>query len=145
MIFQTDPEFPQEIRHWGCYLLSLCERMSSYFPIPFTHDEVLDTFRFGQAYHFIDAEVTILSPQALCDHLAAGKVLFLGKRAPQYVAGDDEFEIVCYHKDGASFNHFCSGNGKGIVLYDPWSATGSDSVLNGNVIGKRIYKLLEVT
>lgn len=142
MIYQRDPEFPAAVQFWGCYLLSLCERMSSYFPIPFTHDEVLDTLRYGQAYKFIDEEITILSPQALCDHLAAGKVLFLGKRAPEYVTSDDEFEVVCYHKSGASFNHFCSGNGKGIVLYDPFGPSGSDSVRNGKVIGKRIYKLL---
>ena len=64
---------------------------------------------------------------------------FLGKFQPQHECADDEFEIVCYHKNGASFNHFCSGNGKGIVFYDPWSSEGSDSVKNGILIGKRIY------
>ena len=143
MIYQTDHDFPPAIYHWGCYLLSLCERLSTHFDLPFTHDSVWALFEYGQANKFIDQEVTIVDPQALCDHaLGVDRVRFLGKFPPAHEALDDEFEIVCYHKDGASFNHFCSGNGKGMVLYDPWSASGSDSVLNGQLIGKRIYRIM---
>lgn len=143
MIYQTDKEFPTAINHYGCYLLSLCERLSSYFPIPFTHDDVLDIFKAGQIHGVIDEEVTLLNPQAICDiAVGQGKVRFEGKLEALYIPIDGEFEIVCYHKSGASFNHFCSGNGKGIVLYDPWSSQGSDSVRNGVLIGKRIFTIL---
>lgn len=143
MIYQTDPEFPAAIYHWGCYLLSLCERLATRLDLPFTHESVLDVFQYGQSVKAIDDQVTLLDPQLICDDVAGrDRVRFLGKFGPERETQDDEMEIVCYHKDGASFNHFCSGNGKGIVLYDPWSASGSDSVTNGSLIGKRIYRIL---
>lgn len=142
-IYQTDPEFSPAIHFWGCYLLSLCERLNRYFNLPFTHDQVKEILQTEQAVGAIDIEITLINPQAVCDYaVGKGKASFLGKYVPEYVTSDNEFEIVCYHKDGASFNHFCSGNGKGIVVYDPWSAQGSDSVINGSLIGKRIYRLI---
>jgi hypothetical protein len=143
MIWQTDAEFPSEIQHWGCYLLALTERLTTHFDLPFTHDSVLALYQFGVDNKFIDDEVTLLNPQDLCDFaIGPGKVMFLGKFPPAHEAGSDELEVVCYHKSGASFNHFCSGNGKGLVLYDPWSPDGSDSVRNGQLIGKRIYRVV---
>lgn len=143
MIYQTDKEFTPAIFHWGCYLLSLCERLNAYFQLPFTHEEVLDLLETCQLGGAIDSEITLVNPQAVCDFaVGRNKVMFAGKFEASYITNDKEFEIVCYHKDGASFNHFCSGNGKGIVLYDPWGPGGSDSVRYGNIIGKRIYKIL---
>jgi hypothetical protein len=143
MIYQQDIEFPSYIVHWGCYLLSLCERLTTHFDLPFTHDSVLAVYDYGRANLFIDEEVTILDPQVLCDFaVGRDKVRFEGKFERTYLPLDDELEILCWHKNGSSFNHFCSGNGKGIVLYDPFSATGSDSVRNGELISKRIYRIV---
>ena len=142
MIYQTDKEFPAAVNHWGCYFMSLNERMSTLFGLPFTHESVLGVLAYAQGRKIVDNEITILAPGMLCEYLEPGRVQFRGKFPAEYITGDDEFEIVCYHKDGASFNHFCSGNGKGIVIYDPWSAAGSDSVRNGSLIGKRIFKIL---
>jgi|GEM_PF-4306904 len=143
MIHQNDIDFPFAIRVWGCYLLALSERLATHFDMPFTHESVMNLFAYGQSNNFIDGEVTITDPQSLCDHvLGRDKVRFEGKFSPIYIVSDNELEIVCYHKNGASFNHFCSGNGKGIVLYDPWNEEGSDSVRNGELIGKRIYRIL---
>jgi hypothetical protein len=142
MIYQTDSYFPHEIRVYGCYLLSLCERLTTHFDLPLTHDSVISILDYGQTNKFIDDEVTILDPQMLCDYaVGRDKVRFEGKFERTYIPLEDEFEIVVYHKAGASFNHFCSGNSKGIVLYDPWSASGSDSVRNGELISKRIYRI----
>lgn len=142
MIYQTDPEFPPAIFHWGCYFMALNERMATLFGLAFTHESVLGVYAWAVGSRIVDSEVTLLDPQALCDYVDPNRVHFKGKFEAGYPTGGDEFEIVCYHKDGASFNHFCSGNGRGIVLYDPWSADGSDSVRNGNLIGKRIFKIL---
>jgi hypothetical protein len=128
--FQTDSDFPSSIQKYGCYLLSLIERLTTHFDLPFTHDSVISILDYGQTNKFIDDEVTLRD-----------KVRFEGKFERTYLPLDDEFEIVVYHKDGASFNHFCSGNGKGLVLYDPYSAMGSDSVRNGELISKRIYRI----
>lgn len=141
MIYQQDEQFPKAVHLYGCYLLALCERFTTALDEPFTHEFVLDVLGYGQKNRLIDEEITLLNPQALCDYMTGvGRYRFLGKFSPSYYAADNEFEVVCYHKDGASFNHFCSGNGKGIVLYDPWSVDGSDSVRNGILIGKRIYR-----
>jgi hypothetical protein len=140
--FQTDSDFPSSIQKYGCYLLSLIERLTTHFDLPFTHDSVISILDYGQTNKFIDDEVTLLDPQMLCDFaVGRDKVRFEGKFERTYLPLDDEFEIVVYHKDGASFNHFCSGNGKGLVLYDPYSAMGSDSVRNGELISKRIYRI----
>ena len=142
MIYQQDIDFPDNVRHFGCYLLSLVERLTNHFDLPFTHDSVLSIYDYGRANLFIDEEVTILDPQVLCDFaVGRDKVRFVGHVTARYIPTEDEMEILCWHKAGASFNHFCSGNGKGIVLYDPWSASGSDSVRNGELISKRIYRI----
>jgi hypothetical protein len=143
MIFQTDWEFPKSIQHGGCYYLSLLERLTTHYDLPFTHDLALSIFNYAQDKGFIDTEVTLVNPQDLCDYIVGtGKVRFYGKYTPTYDTQDNEMEILCWHKSGATFNHFCSGNGKGIVIYDPWSGSGSDSVRNGEMIGKRIYRIL---
>jgi hypothetical protein len=143
MVYQTDRNFPLSIQKWGCYFLSLIERLTTHFDLPFTHDIVLSAFNYAQDEGYIDEEVTLIYLQALCDYMVgSGRVTFYGKYVPSYWCLDNEFEIVVYHKDGASFSHYCSGNGRGIVLYDPFSENGSDSVRNGQLIGKRIYKIL---
>jgi hypothetical protein len=142
MIYQTDPEFPSHVNHWGCYFLSLNERLSTLFGLPFTHEVILERLEYAQKRGIVDAEMTIMAPQMFCEYVEPGRVHFKGKMPANYPTGSDEFEIVVYHRDGASFNHFCSGNGKGIVIYDPWSASGSESVRSGSLIGKRIYKIL---
>jgi hypothetical protein len=143
LIYQTDSEFPSSINHFGCYFMSLLERMTTHYDLSFTHDVALSIFNYGQDKGYIDEEVTLIDPQDLCDHvIGTGKIRFYGKYTPTYETQDNELEILCWHKSGASFNHFCSGNGKGVVFYDPWSETGSDSVRNGQLIGKRIYRVL---
>lgn len=123
--------------------MSLLERLTTHFDLPFTHDLVLSIFNYAQDKGFIDDEVTLVSPQDLCDYVVGtGKVRFYGRYMPTYETQDNELEILCWHKAGAVFNHFVSGNGKGIVLYDPYSAQGSASVRDGEMIGKRIYRVL---
>ena len=141
MIYQTDPEFHDPaLYHWGCYFMSLNERMSTLFGIPFTHESVLGILAYARGRKIVDDEVTILNPQLLCEYIEPGRVRFEGKFPAEYITQADEFEILCFHKTGASFNHFVSGNGQGVCIYDPWSAKGSDSVRNGSVISKRIFK-----
>jgi hypothetical protein len=143
VIFQTDREFPYSINHQGCYYLSLMERLTTHFDLPFTHDILISIFNYAQDKDIIDDEVTLVSPQDLCDYVVGtGKVRFYGKYTPTYETQDNEMEILCWHKSGAVFNHFVSGNGKNIVIYDPYSSQGSDSVRNGLLIGKRIYRIL---
>ena len=140
MIYQTDPEFPDPVHRWGCYFLSLCERMAFFYDLSLTYEYVLEILKEGQAAGIIDAEITLLNPEKVANLMIADKVQFVGKVDPFFVCHDDEFEILCFHKDGASFNHFCAGDGHGLVAYDPWSVEGSDSVKNGSVIGKRIFR-----
>jgi hypothetical protein len=122
--------------------MSLNERMSTLFGLPFTHEVIMERLEYAQRRGIVDAEITILAPQMFCEYVEPGRVHFKGKMPSDYPTGSDEFEIVVYHKDGASFSHYCSGNGAGIVIYDPYSATGSASVRDGTLIGKRIFKIL---
>lgn len=143
MIYQNDPRLPAPIHFYGCYLLSLCERISNSFGLFFDERLVLNTLTKGQAEGWIDFQITLMQPQKICDYIAgSGKVLFMGKYPASYFSQDNEKEICCWHKEGASFNHFVSGNGRGVVVYDPWNEHGSDSVKNGTLISKRIYRIL---
>ena len=143
MIYQTDPVFPSVIQHYGCYLMSLYERLSTEYSYPFDPTSIMKIFNDGQVKGIIDSDCTIRNPQAFCDMIVGyGKVAFVGKTDPFYAPLENDLEILCFHKDGASFNHFCSGDGHGLVHYDPWSVQGSDSVRNGSVIGKRIFRIV---
>jgi hypothetical protein len=122
--------------------MSLNERLATIFSLPFTYDRILGIYRDARSSLIVDDEVAILDPQKFCDMVVGfGKVVFVGKVDAFFSCTLGEFEILCFHKEGASFNHFCSGDGHGLVAYDPWSVDGSDSVKNGSVIGKRLYRL----
>jgi len=142
-VYQTDPEFAgrPNIRSYGCYFMSIVEAATAYFDRPFTHDSVIEYYDAGMVEGDILNESFVKDPQGLFDIVGHGLV-FLGFRTADYVCADDEIEIGCWHKTGNNYNHFCHGNGKGIVLYDPWSAEGSDSVRDGFLISKRVAKFI---
>jgi len=147
LIYQTDPEFLilPRMRPSGCYFLSIVEALTAYFKFPFTHDSVISFYdlEIMDADKDVDNEMFVGDPQDLIDDLIGpGRLKFLGKFDTLRVCGDDEIEWGCWHKTGNTYNHFTHNNGKGIVLYDPWGPQGSDSVKNGNLIGKRIARLV---
>ena len=145
-IYQTDDAFSviPKMKPSGCYFMSWVEALTAYFNLPFTHESVISFFDLEiiDGNTDVDNELFVGDPQDLInDLIGPGKVKFLGKFGVDRVCGDDEIEIGCFHKTGNSYNHFCHTNGKGIVLYDPWSPQGSDSVSEGSLIGKRIARL----
>jgi hypothetical protein len=146
-IYQTDKEFSviPAMHPSGCYFMSWVESITAYFNLPFTHESVIEFYNkeVANTTADVDNEMFVSDPQNLIDDLIGkDKVKFLGVKDATYECGDDEIEIGCWHKDGANFNHFTHNNGKGIVLYDPWSSTGSSSVIDGQLISKRVAKLI---
>lgn len=147
LIYQTDAEFAiiPRMRPGGCYFLSIVEALTGQYHIPFTHKSVIHFFDFSIADTTVDVdnEMFVGDPQNLIDDLVGpNRVKFLGKMDPIYSCSADEVEWGCWHLTGNNYNHFTHNNGKGIVLYDPWSPLGSSSVRDGKLIGKRVARLL---
>ena len=147
MIFQTDPEFAKypAIRHGACYFLSILHAMAGCFSLPFDHESVLEFYEreLVDGDTDVDKELYVGDPQNLIDDFAGkGKALFLGVRSAYYICQSGEVEWGVWHRPMTDFNHFVHGDGKGGVLYDPWSADGSESVRSGHLISKRIARIL---
>jgi hypothetical protein len=141
VICQNDVRLPERVHHFGCYYVALNERLTTLFDLPFTVDGLLDCLLWGEANGSIDDRVTMADPQAICDHVVGrGRVRYWGKFPATRWCEDREFEILVFHRDGASFSHYVSGNGRGVVIYDPWFG-GSLSVKKGRLVGKRIYRI----
>lgn len=148
MIYQTDPEFSiyPQIRHGACYFLSILRALSDKFARPFTHEAVLAFYasELANGKTDVDNEMFIGDPQALIDDfIGAGKVHFVGKADASYQAAPAEIAWGCWHRDGTDFNHFTYGtNPQSVNFYDPWSAEGSASVAQGQLVGQRIALIL---
>jgi hypothetical protein len=143
-IFQTDiPPFPKAFDE-ACYFMSILWQLNRIFGKPeWTHEAILEVYNSEELDHDLDPDLTVEQPQRFIEAVVGiNRVLFQGKFDPFYPTASDQFEILVYHKDGTTFNHFVAGTGHGLVAYDPWSAEGSESVRNGSCIGKRIFKVI---
>lgn len=153
-IYQTDPEFfvpIPEMRPSGCFFLSIVEALCGILGVLFTHEMVIRFFKreIGDGDIDVNNEMTVGKAQDLIDDfiemngIAGAKFKYYDEHMPaSYVCADDEVEWGCWHKLGKSYNHFTHNNGKGIVLYDPWSADGSESVRYGELVSKRVARVL---
>jgi hypothetical protein len=145
-IYQTDKELliRPYIKPDGCYFMSWTEAITAYFNLPFTHEYVIQLYDAEMANKDMQGIAFVANPQGLIDAICGkGKVLFIGVKSADYVCTDSEIELGCWHKDGETFNHFTHNNGKGIVLYDPWSVDGSESVRDGKLLSKRVARLIQ--
>jgi hypothetical protein len=142
-IYQTDSQFPKAFGE-ACYFMSILWQLNKQFGLPeWTHEAILEVYNSEEIDHDVEADLTVNQPQKLCDAIVGpDKVLFRGKFDANYETAADEFEILVWHRDGTDFDHFVGGNGYGVVVYDPWSASGSLTVKEGQMISKRIYKIL---
>jgi hypothetical protein len=146
-LYQTDPEFAviHRMRPSGCYFLTWLRALSCPFNLAYTHASVIKFFRheIGDGDVDVSNEMFVGDPQDLMDDLVGSdKVLFCGVRPASYVCADNEIEACCWNLKPHTYNHFVQGNGKGIVIFDPWSVDGSDSVRDGLLISKRIARIL---
>ncbi len=130
--------------------MSILERISTRFALPFIWDWAKAVFAAGVAADYVGAESFIEHPEQFA-RLAISKgwlgdirrpdVAFIGKKPANYECQKDELEIQQWNKAGNNFDHFVSAE-NGVVVYDPWSANGSDTVRFGKCIGKRVFKVI---
>ncbi len=143
VIYQTDPQFPATFET-ACCFLSLLWKFNDLFDVPeWTHTAIIKVYQDEQVKHDIDVDETIENPQGFADNVCGkGKLLYRGKFDATYQTAADEFELLVFHREGADFDHFCVGNGYSQLAFDPYSAAGSLSAKEGQLISKRIYKIL---
>jgi hypothetical protein len=115
---------------------------------------VLSFYRDGTNANYIGTEDYVADPQRFAN-LAVGKgwklaedvaqaapgILFLGKKPAIYTCKSDELEIQAWHRDGTDFDHFMAAQ-DGKIVYDPWSAGGSDTHRFGKCVGKRVFRVI---
>ena len=145
-IYQTNTKLPQPQFHQACYLMSILYMLEDTFHIGIWSIDGINKIYQEEIHNNIidiDPDTTVENPQNFIDNvLGKNKIKFMGKDfGPDYQTKEDEIEILCWHKKGNNFNHFCYGNGRGVNIYDPWPG-GADSVKNGDLISKRIFKIL---
>ena len=147
MIHQTDAKFPDDIRHYGCYMLALLYQIEEKLKTPLmTYNRVKEIFATEQAKGNIGAECFLTDPQRLVDDLVPGKLTFKGKVAADYKTSIWEFEIQCWYNPKTDFHHFVAGGDpaacpKG-VAYDPIEG-GSRTVREGYLESKRIFDIVD--
>jgi hypothetical protein len=146
-IYQTDADFSAypQIRHGACFALSIFCPLSDIFHLPIGHEEFMLFYHheLDDSDKDVDNEMFIGDPQNYIDDLVGkGKVAYYGFRHAEYVAAPGEIVWGCWHREGTDFNHFTLTDGFGHCTYDPWSAEGSASVAQGQLIGTRVAKIL---
>ena len=138
MIYQTDPEFPPDIQHFGCYFLSLCFHLDRIFSLGImTHEKVIGIYNAEESDSDLGNESFIQNPQGLVDHISNSRVHYSGFALAGYDCKPGEFEIQCWYNPITDFHHFVAAL-NGSVIYDPIEG-GSRTVREGHLESKRIY------
>jgi hypothetical protein len=145
MIYQTDDEFEPDVRHSGCYFISLIWQLNRHFGIPLLDHKVIETI-YNTEEHCdannngvtdMNPEAFIADPQGVVDFIVPGKVQFVGMAAKDYQCKPNEFAIQCWYNPATKFHHFVA-EVDGKVGYDPIEG-GSRTVREGAIESKRIY------
>ena len=146
-IFQTDPQFPTAFDE-ACCFLALVKPLSILFkPELWDRGQIMELYESEEMDHDLLSDLTVENAQGICDHVAPGKVKYIGPTGAIYATQPNQFELLVWHRDGGPATHFTTGAGglmkgtAGVVFYDPYSAEGSESVKVGQIIGKRIFQL----
>ena len=110
---QTDPRLNPKIQKAGCAILSsLWFKKSDLDPraVNTIYDVLL-------AHNVIDEDCTILSWAIFLPKIDP-LFSFVRKAGYDYVTDDDEREILKYYLSNVDEDHFVSGNGKSMILFD---------------------------
>jgi len=145
-IYQTDDfwgQYASENPHQWCYFLStlwvFATRINDSF---WSHEGIEDIWKKAEQFHDLDADgATVLNPQGLAELVVPSRMHFEGHQPVSYPLASNQAMIMVYHKPGANFNHFVVTS-TCCILYDPWSAQGSDSVRNGIGIETRVWTII---
>lgn len=137
--FQTDKEL-SPIREWGCLIISMVNLDQLVSEKEYTAKQILELWIKNYQEKDIDIESTVLDHNGVMEDLS-GMLIFLGKYDKNYLPALGEYEILEYYNPKTEIVHFVVGDGKGKCLIDPY--LNSNTVKNGYVRSKRIYKLKE--
>ncbi len=152
LLRQTNPEFPQEIRRYGCRFMSMIAIPQLYWHRPLIHSQVMAIFRMGKTdpniigencrtgkdeHLLIDHAFRLLDHPAMhCRQVGRKKGdndVFWNSRQPyQY--------MVCRWATIGPDGHWTLFDHDGLEIYDPWDsceAVGIVGIEDRYVIRKR--------
>ena len=154
MLRQTDKLLPEAIQKWGCYFMSVLWHAETKRKNPFLLDEIISIYRACITSGIIGKEVYtdgvltdgcfVNDPVSLF-HVAGVRVSSVVKMDSKYVAGNGEYELLCYYRptntpkgmNNVEHTHFVPGR-DGKPIWDP--IENSNTVKYGYVKSKRIFK-----
>ena len=139
-VYQTDPQFEvyPEIRHSACFALTMARSLACHFGMVWNHDVFKDFLvaEWSNLHKDVDNMLYVADIQAyLDDFIGSGRVKFVGKFEVDHPISQGEFEWIWWHRDGTDFKHCTQGDGKGVVIYDPWIGSGSSQPCVGRRLG----------
>lgn len=148
MILQTNSQLNEHIQKEGCYFMALLNLIVKLTGMELTPGKINAIYKAFAAKGWMSYKCFIQDPVAILGWagINADVVMMNGthKLPPSYVLGPDEYEILLFQVDGSSYGHFVSGPYDGVrVGFDPWGL--SDSVKNGRVKSKRVFKIKSVS
>lgn len=136
MIYQTDEEFNEEIREFGCCFITLLFLIDQSL---LTHEKVTELFTKFKDEGKLTEECFVQDPQGICDSLTGGNLIYKGWNTASYPCVCKEVEQQVWYNPNTKFYHFVVGDGKSNVVYDPIK-DGSFTVRYGYLESKRIYR-----
>ena len=162
---QTDPNFPQEIRRYGCRFMSMLAIPQFYARKPLTHEQFMAIFRVGKSDPTVIGENcrTGKNEHHLMQHAFAllGKPTFRCRQVGR-MKGEDivywnarvPFQYIIAHWSTLGLDgHWTMLDENGLEIYDPWNpveAVGIEGledhyVIRKQVVDKRLlYRVWEI-
>ena len=91
-IYQTDPEFPPDVQHFGCYLLSLLFQLDRLLSLNIMDHKIITAIYESEETDLdLGPECFINNPQGICNHVARARVHYLGKYSASYLPKPTDF------------------------------------------------------
>lgn len=153
LLKQTDPEFPYEIRRYGCRLMSMLAIPQLYLQRPLSHSQVMAIYLMGKTdptvigpccktgkneHHLMNHALRLLGrPELRCRQVGRMKgedIVYWNARVPYHY-------IVCHWATLGPDGHWTLADHEGFEVYDPWDAaqaTGISGLEDRYVIRKQV-------
>jgi len=149
VIYQTTKGLDPALAKTGCYFLSVIYVVEEIMKKAFTVGEVNTIFKLAKKVHYVGED-------AYMKHKAAQGIAQIAsgfKKEDVYmkrVQRDDRHNYTIGHyrrrskSSGAFHHHFVVMGGLAKVEFDPWSAEGSRTVREGDLMDHRYFFVEEV-
>jgi hypothetical protein len=133
-MWQTDPEFVEEIQKWGCHLLCFLTGLE----LKLSHEDVNQMFRKLKETRICSWESFVIYPDKLLEYLGSDRK-YLGKKPVDFKLEEGDMCIQLYFWKEKNLKHFVLSSLSGDIIYDPIEG-GSQTVKYGVLDSIRVVR-----